>query len=222
MARAAWLVCLLLPGVVAAETAYVIDHLRVSLRAEASEDAARTKTVETGHVLEVLERDGNFAHVRDAQGGEGWIDARYLSPQPPARVRVKELEGRISALQSRLGEAPVPPVSPAPESPGTAKLKAELIAARAQLAEANAALTDAKASLTAARAEPPVSPIPVDPASSAPTPAPAPQSAPATDGGFPFLWLAVSFAMLGVGFAGGVIWVREAVRRRMGGMYLRM
>jgi uncharacterized protein YgiM (DUF1202 family) len=44
----------------------------------------------------------------------------------------------------------------------------------------------------------------------------------ANDGGFSWLWLGIAFAMLVLGFIGGVLWVRESIRRRMGGMYLRI
>lgn len=37
-----------------------------------------------------------------------------------------------------------------------------------------------------------------------------------------FLWLGISFAMLIVGFAAGVIWLREVNRKKLGGMYLRI
>jgi len=40
--------------------------------------------------------------------------------------------------------------------------------------------------------------------------------------GFSLAWLIVSFAMLIIGFVAGVIWVRESIRKRMGGMYLRV
>ncbi|MFQ5545953.1 MAG: TIGR04211 family SH3 domain-containing protein [Acidiferrobacterales bacterium] len=37
-----------------------------------------------------------------------------------------------------------------------------------------------------------------------------------------FLWLGISFAMLIIGFAVGVIWLREVNRKKLGGMYLRI
>lgn len=39
---------------------------------------------------------------------------------------------------------------------------------------------------------------------------------------FSWLWLLVSFAMLVIGFAAGVFWLRELNRKKMGGMYLRI
>ena len=37
-----------------------------------------------------------------------------------------------------------------------------------------------------------------------------------------FLWLGISFAMLIIGFAAGVVWLREVNRKKLGGMYLRI
>jgi SH3 domain protein len=37
-----------------------------------------------------------------------------------------------------------------------------------------------------------------------------------------YLWLAISFAMLVLGFVAGAIWLRQRSRRKMGGMYLRI
>lgn len=37
-----------------------------------------------------------------------------------------------------------------------------------------------------------------------------------------YLWLAIGLAMLIAGFIAGIVWHRESIRRRMGGMYLRI
>ncbi|MDH3672136.1 MAG: TIGR04211 family SH3 domain-containing protein [Gammaproteobacteria bacterium] len=37
-----------------------------------------------------------------------------------------------------------------------------------------------------------------------------------------FLWLGISFAMLIIGFAAGILWLREVNRKKLGGMYLRI
>jgi len=40
--------------------------------------------------------------------------------------------------------------------------------------------------------------------------------------GFTYGWLALSFAMLILGFVAGVVWLRERNRKKLGGMYLRI
>jgi len=39
---------------------------------------------------------------------------------------------------------------------------------------------------------------------------------------FPWGWLVLAFAMLGLGFGAGVVWLRERHRKKLGGMYLRI
>lgn len=184
----------------AAETLYVIDRIYVALRDAPAEAAAALKTLETGVALEVLERAGSFVRVRDAQGAEGWMEARYLSAEPPARHQ-------LAALREEL-----------------ARVRAELAQARSRLEPMEAALAQEKRSKDAAiadlRAEKARAEQLADKLKAAAAPAAAPP--PEGSSGFSFLWLAVSFAMLGIGFALGVFWLREHNRKKLGGMYLRI
>ena len=94
---------LVAPLAAAAETVYVIDRLQVGLRA--ARDGNVVKPLETGAVLEVLERDERFARVRDKQGTEGWLELRYLSAEPPARLQLVKLQDDLSKARVQLAEA---------------------------------------------------------------------------------------------------------------------
>ncbi len=168
-ALALWLA---VPLAAFAETVYVVDRLQVGLRA--TRDGAVVKTVESGAAFEVLERDERFARVRDKQGTEGWLELRYLSAEPPARLQL-------------------------------AKLQDDLNKARAQIAETQAQPKNAGNAA----------------ANAPPTPAATPTE---SDAGYEldYLWLGIAFAMLIAGFIAGIVWHRESIRRRMGGMYLRI
>ena len=87
------------------ETAYVIDQLLVGVHAEKTLDSAIIKVLPTGSMLEVLEREGELARVRDQQGNEGWIDSAYLMTNPPARQMLERLERANTELQSQLDAA---------------------------------------------------------------------------------------------------------------------
>ncbi|MGR8946446.1 MAG: TIGR04211 family SH3 domain-containing protein [Gammaproteobacteria bacterium] len=87
------------------ETVYVIDQLLVGVHAEKNLDSAITKVLPTGTMLEILERDGELARVKDQQGGEGWIDSAYLMQNPPARQLVERLERANQELQKQLSKA---------------------------------------------------------------------------------------------------------------------
>jgi len=202
--RALFALAVALPLTAMAETVYVIDRLVVGLRSDITESATIVKSVESGAVLEVLERDENRMRVRDPQGVEGWIDARYVSTQPPSRAQIAELQAEIKRLRAAAGSAVKPDTGPK-----LAQLETELGQATTKLAQAQAELEQTRAALAEARRAPPEQRL----AGGAAAPA---------SRGWVLVWVAIGFAMLGIGFIAGTIWVRESIRRRMGGMYLRI
>lgn len=188
-----------------AETLYVAERMLVSLRAEAADTAPVVKSVESGKPLEVLQRQDQFVQVRDPQGTEGWIEARYLSPDPPARLQLAKLQEDLNKSRAQTTEA-------------NAQLKKAQAAAAEQAAKIKELEQVAReAAEKAAAAPPPPAPMPVEP------PAPPVGKTPEDTGfTFSYLWLGISFAMLVIGFGAGVKWVRESIRKRSGGMYLRI
>ena len=152
------------PLTAAAETVYIIDRLQVGLRAE--RDGAVVKPLVTGAALDVLERDERFVRVRDRTGAEGWLEARYVSPQVPARLQLEKVQDELNKARAQLAEAQAKPKNPVP---------------------------------------PPVVADDVE-----------------TEYELDYVWLFVALGMLVVGFIAGILWHRESIRRRMGGMYLRI
>jgi hypothetical protein len=183
-------------SVAQAETVYVAERIRIGLRAEVVETSTVVKTVETGTPLEVVERFDKLARVRDPQGTEGWIEARYLTPDPPARLQLDKLQGDLAKSRTLAAEAQ----AQLKKAQSTLAEQAEKI----KELEKNAADRPAPAPV-AIKAPPPVTPAAAN-----------------TGSGFSYLWLGISFAMLGIGFAAGVRWLRESIRKRSGGMYLRV
>jgi hypothetical protein len=181
-----------------AETVYVAERLRIGLRAEVVETSPVVKTVETGTPLEVIEHFDKLTRVRDPQGAEGWIEARYLSPEPPARQQLSKLQDDLAKSRAQAAEA-----------------QAQFKKAQATLAEQAEKIRQ----LEQQTADKP--PAPVAPAAPK-APPPVIPAAANTGSGFSYLWLGISFAMLVIGFATGVRWLRESIRKRSGGMYLRV
>lgn len=183
-----------------AETVYVADRIRIGLRAEVVETSAVVKTVETGTPLEVIERFDKLVRVRDPQGTDGWIEARYLSPDPPARLQLTKLQEELAKSRAQATEA-----------------QAQLKKAQATVGEQADRIKELEKNLSEKPASAPV-----------PSAIPAAQkpsvSQTVSDAGYSFsyLWLGISFAMLGIGFAAGIRWLRESIRKRSGGMYLRV
>jgi hypothetical protein len=108
-----------------------------------------------------------------------------------------------------------------------AKSRSLTAEAQAQLKKAQAAAAEQAATIKSLEQEvadkptmsPPATPVLVPPPVVTP-----PVGKTSKDAGFIFsyLWLGISFAMLGIGFAAGVKWLRESIRKRSGGMYLRI
>ena len=185
-----------------AETLYVAERMLVGLRAEAADTAPVVATVESGKPLEVLQRQDRFVQVRDPQGSEGWIEARYLSPDPPARSQLAKLQNDLNKSRAQATEA----------NTQLKKAQGTVAEQAAKIKELEQAVRDAMEKAAAAP------PLP------APVVAPPVAKTPPSETGFTFsyLWLGISFAMLGIGFGAGVKWLRESIRKRSGGMYLRI
>jgi SH3 domain protein len=225
------IVGLLLAPAAFAETLYVTDQVTVGLRADVTPNAAVLATVSTGAAVEVLERNGALVRVRDANGIQGWVDETALAAQPPAvqqlkssRAELDRTRSQLAIVQGQLEKAR------AGLRPDTEKTDAELASARAQIAKIQAEIKKkdeeiaaaAAARDTAVQEAATLRAAVAREAAREPT-APAPETLDSTtESGFSFVWLLVAFAMLVVGFIGGVVWVKESIRRRMGGMYLRI
>jgi SH3 domain protein len=101
--------CLMLTAAIPAraETRWISDVLTVPLRSGPS-NAHRIlhRGLPSGTPLEVLSVDeaSGFAHVRTANGTEGWVTAQYLVSQPIARDRLEAATRRVQALERELGE----------------------------------------------------------------------------------------------------------------------
>lgn len=101
------LVTLAWPTLLMAETAYVTDILRLGLhRAEDTSDQP-FRTLVSGTELEVLARTTNYAHVRAADGQEGWVKSAYLVLDKPAQLKIAETESELAALRAELDRAKI-------------------------------------------------------------------------------------------------------------------
>jgi SH3 domain protein len=184
-----------------AETAYVTERLPVVLRAGFADGSPVVKVIEGGATLEVLERIDRFAQVRDAQGTEGWIEARFLVNNPPARAQLDRTQAELTKARADLAGA----------QQRIAQLEAKVAQESARGVELAQSAQQAKAAASLAEQQ----------AAQAVTQA-AEVPAPADDGDFSWGWLVLAFAMLWIGFGAGVVWLRERHRKRLGGMYLRI
>ena len=102
------LLCLVLgawAGGAGAETVYVTDSLRLGLYATADTSEKPLENLVSGTAVEVLERDSSLAHVRLADGREGWVKATFLVVDKPAAARIVELEAQRGGLENAAAAA---------------------------------------------------------------------------------------------------------------------
>jgi len=89
-----------------AETRYVTDVFRVTLRSGKSTQNEIIRMVPSGLRLEVLETDkaSGYSRVRMPSGKEGWILTRYLMELPSARARLSRAETKLANTEQAMNQ----------------------------------------------------------------------------------------------------------------------
>jgi len=64
-----------------------VEGARVNVRKDPNTASAIVTTVGRGEALEVIERTGDWYHVKTAAGVEGYVSARLVAPVTPAPAR---------------------------------------------------------------------------------------------------------------------------------------
>jgi SH3 domain protein len=84
-----------------AETAYIVDSLKVALRSGPGNDQKSLGMAESGNPVEVLKPGEEWSQVRLGNGTEGYLLSRYLTATPPARFRLDQLQEKNKALNAQ-------------------------------------------------------------------------------------------------------------------------
>jgi SH3 domain protein len=92
---------LAISGVVWAETMYVTDVLRLTLRTGQSTEHKIIAVIESGQEVEILESGEEWSSVRLTDGKEGWVLTRYLTPRETYNVKLKRLEDKHKNLRAQ-------------------------------------------------------------------------------------------------------------------------
>jgi len=187
-----------------AEQMYVSDKLVVGVYPEIDSENGKLANLETGDAVEALERQDKYIRIRLDDGREGWVKANYLTAQPPAIVRLKELQAAGSSA----------PASPPQLTQELAQLKEQ----NAGLLKEVDALKQAASKKTESAPAPKLAPEPIP--EKAPTVAThesrieyphAPESGSAV-----WRWLLAMVATAGAGFAVGYHTFARRIRRKYG------
>lgn len=181
---------------------YVSDKLVLNVYAEPDQSSERIATIQTGDVVEELERSGSLVRVRMESGREGWVGANYLTSDEPAAVRLRELQ-REQKTATR----------------GADKEK-ELAPEIASLKKENTALRGQVDQLKSAAAAPPPEPtndhVQIMTANAADVMSE--QTTAATSGSGPWAWIAAVILTGALGYVSGYQSLARRLRRKFGGL----
>ncbi|MDB4442644.1 TIGR04211 family SH3 domain-containing protein [bacterium] len=81
-----------------AESMYVTDLLKLTLRSGPSTEHKILSVVESGYQVEILEPGEDWSLVRIADGKEGYVLTRYLVPEPTHNLRLEKLQTKHKAI----------------------------------------------------------------------------------------------------------------------------
>jgi Bacterial SH3 domain len=106
----------------AGQTRYVIEQLAVNVNSAADGSGTRVATIKSGDKVELLESAGEAAHIRLANGRDGWVRASYLAEAEPLRVQLAARSAEVVSLRQQLqalsaARAPAGAAPPAAASP---------------------------------------------------------------------------------------------------------
>ncbi len=102
--RLVFIVMVLAPLIVVAETGYVTDKLILGLHQAEDTSDRSFRSLESGQAVEILSRDRNYAHVQLPDGTQGYVKAAYLVYEKPAKLIVAEAQAEAARLASELEE----------------------------------------------------------------------------------------------------------------------
>ena len=195
---------------------YVIEQLVVSVASAPGAEGERIGQVKSGDKLELIEREGDEAHVRLPSGKEGWIKASYLSSEEPLQHRLAERTAEVEKLKQE-GEK---------LKQDMGRLESDLAAARSthKVASVSAPKPPAAAANTPTAAVPPTETVPAavsDALSGGSTPVRETVflRSPQRPGQIPWpLVLGTSAVMLLAGFVLGWKTLDRRIRQKYGGL----
>jgi SH3 domain protein len=84
-----------------AESIYVTDVLKLTLRSGPSTEHKILSVIESGQQLEILDRGPEWTLVRLPNDKEGYVLTRYLSTTPTAGIRLQQLQEKHKSLMQQ-------------------------------------------------------------------------------------------------------------------------
>lgn len=192
-----------------AQVRYVSDKLVLNVYADQDPSSGRVATIQTGDSVEELERAGKLVRVRLKDGREGWVGANFLTDDPPAAVRLRELQ-RSSNAPAATPAAPVPDKKSLEE---IARLKRDNATLQGQVNELQSRVT---ALGTMAEGAPPAETVSEEPDEVVDEPVQLPTVA--ASGPAWWVWLIAVMLTGGLGYVSGYQSLARKLRKKFGGL----
>jgi SH3 domain protein len=86
-----------------AETVYVSENIRLTVRKEPGNDKKIVSILTSGDQVNVLQFGDEWTKIKLSDDKEGWVLSRFLSTQMPSSVALKVLEKKYADLLSQSG-----------------------------------------------------------------------------------------------------------------------
>ncbi len=84
-----------------ADTAYIVDSIKVALRSGPANDQKSVGMTESGQPVEIIKPGEEWSLIRLGNGTEGYLLNRYLTAVPPARYRFDQLQEKTKSLTAQ-------------------------------------------------------------------------------------------------------------------------
>ena len=85
-----------------AETLYISDFLRITMRTGPGIDHKIIEMIKSGQTVTVLEQGPEWTKILLPTGKEGWVLNRFLTPKPPSGLLLKKLEEKHAELSLQI------------------------------------------------------------------------------------------------------------------------
>lgn len=84
-----------------AETMYVSDVLKLTLRTGPSTENKILAVIQSGQVMDVVEPGEEWSRVKLPNGKEGWVLSRYLTPEETNNIKLEQLQAKHKNLTAQ-------------------------------------------------------------------------------------------------------------------------
>ena len=84
---------------------WVSGQVTLNLRTGPGSEFRIVGSLKTGDQLRVLKREKRWTQIKLTNGRTGWVPAGFISGQPPADIRLSEVENELTKLKSELATA---------------------------------------------------------------------------------------------------------------------